>query len=490
VSIIEASHYAPGTAYVAANRYQLEDMAPYIWKTTDYGRTWKKIVNGLPATELVRVVREDPVRPGLLFAGTERGVWVSFDDGASWQTLRRNLPIVPVHDLAIKEGDLVAATHGRSFWILDDISPLRQLARATPREPVHLYKPRDAYRVDWSGGFQLPANEAHPVGKNPPSGAMIYYWLKDKDRAVTLDILDARGRLIRSFSSRQDSITKADSLRVDAVKKARTDSLKQAGITDSTKVDSILGVLFADTLKDEDKPWPHRPAAAPRAPNKLGLNMFVWNMKYPPARDFWGINGVAIDGPVALPGSYRVRLTVGGRSSTQSFALKLDPRSKVTPADLQAQFAFLKQLRDTVNAATTAIVRIRNVRAQLEEGASRAPAAADAARALITKLDRIEDGLYQVKSQADEDGLVYPPGPTERLSGLIFAAGLTDARPTAQMYEVFRLFAPQIQAQLLALQQTLTRDLAAVNAGLKGAGGSAVVARAAEVRLPSPATGR
>jgi hypothetical protein len=465
-------------------------MAPYIWKTTDYGRSWKKIVNGIPATEFVRVVREDPVKPGLLFAGTERGVWVSFDDGASWQTLRRNLPIVPVHDLAIKEGDLVAATHGRSFWILDDISPLRQLARATPREAVHLFKPRDAYRVDWSGGFQLPANEAHPVGKNPPSGAMIYYWLKDKDRAVTLDILDARGRLIRSFSSRQDSITRADSLKVDAVKKARTDSLKQAGITDSTKVDSILGVLFADTLKDEDKPWPHRPKAAPRAPNKLGLNMFAWDMKYPPARDFWGINGVAIDGPVALPGSYRVRLTVGGKSSTQSFALKLDPRSKVTPADLQAQFAFLKQLRDTVNAATTAIIRIRNARAQLEDGASRAPAAADAAHALITKLDRIEDGLYQVKSQADEDGLVYPPGPTERLSGLIFAAGLTDARPTAQMYEVFRLFAPQIQEQLLALQQALARDLVAVNSAFKGAGGPAVVARAAEVRLPSPLTGR
>jgi hypothetical protein len=250
-------------------------------------------------------------------------------------------------------------------------------------------------------------------------------------------------------------------------------------------------VLFADTLKDEDKPWPHRPAAAPRAPNKLGLNMFVWNMKYPPARDFWGINGVALDGPVALPGSYRVRLTVGGKSYTQSFALKLDPRSKVTPADLQAQFAFLKQIRDTVNAATTAIIRIRNVRAQLEDGASQAPQpAADAARALIAKLDRIEDGLYQVRSQADEDALVYPPGPTERISSLIFGAGLSDGRPTAQMYAVFRMFAPQIQEQLVALQQALNRDLAAVNAAFKGAGASPVVARAAEVRLPSPGTGR
>jgi len=235
----------------------------------------------------------------------------------------------------------------------------------------------------------------------------------------------ARRSLSCSFSSKQDSITRADSLKVDALKKTRTDSLKQAGITDSTKIDSILGVLF-DTLKDEDKPWPHRPAAPPRVANKAGLNMFVWNMKYPPARDFWGINGVATDGPLALPGTYRVRLTVGGKSSVETFGLKLDPRSKVTPADLQAQFAFEKQLRDTVNAVTTAIIRIRNVRAQLEADATQAPAAADAARALVDKLNRIEDGLYQVHSQADEDGLVYPPGPTERLSGLVFAAS---ARP-------------------------------------------------------------
>src|SRR5256885_1854010 len=179
---------------------------------------------------------------------------------------------------------------------------------------------------------------------------MIYYGRKDKDRRVTLDILDARGRLIRSFSSRQDSLTAADSLKVDALKKARTDSLKQAGITDSTKVDSILGTLFADVLKAEDKPGPPRPPAEPRAPNKQGLNMFAWNMKYPPARSFWGINGVATDGPMALPGRYQVRLTVGGRSATQSFALKLDPRSKVTPADLAAQFALQKQLAALTDA--------------------------------------------------------------------------------------------------------------------------------------------
>jgi hypothetical protein len=193
---------------------------------------------------------------------------------------------------------------------------------------------------------------------------------------------------------------------------------------------------------------------------------------------------------MALPGRYQVRVTVGGRSATQSFALKLDPRSKVTPADLQAQFAFLKQLRDTVNAATTAIITIRNVRAQLNAAAGAAPGAADAAQAFIQKLNGIEDGLYQVRSQADEDGLVYPPGPTERLSSLIFAASTMDARPTAQMYDVFRVFAPQIQTQLVALADAWKSELPKVNAALKSAGGPVVRPRAAEIRLPSAASGR
>src|SRR5256886_779836 len=187
---------------------------------------------------------------------------------------------------------------------------------------------------------------------------------------------------------------------------------------------------------------------------------------------------------MALPGRYQVRLTVGGRSATQSFALKLDPRSKVTPADLAAQFAFVKQLRDTVNAVTTAIITIRNVRAQLTDATGTAPGAADAAKAFTHKLDAIEDGLYQVHSQADEDGLVYPPGPTERLSSLIFAASTMDARPTAPLYDVFQLFAPQIQKQLAALADALKSDLPAVNAALKSAGAAGGRARAVELRVP------
>ncbi len=485
MSIIEPSHFAPGTAYMAVNRYQLEDMAPYIYRTTDYGRTWRKIVTGIPATEFVRVVREDPVRRGLLFAGTERGVWVSFDDGASWQSLRRNLPLVPIHDLVIKEGDLVAATHGRSFWILDDISPLRQLSRATPKAAAYLFKPRDAYRVDWGGGFFGGGTDAHPVGKNPPSGAMIYYWLKDKDRDVKLDILDAAGRVIQTFTSKQDSITAADSLRADGVKRVRTDSLKQAGVTDSVKIDSIV----SDTLKDRDKPWPRRPPPLPRAPNKAGLNLFTWNVRYPDAAAFWGMVGVQTDGPMALPGTYRARLRVGGRVYTASFALRVDPRAKVTPADLRDQFTFLKRLRDTVNAATTAIATIRNVRQRLEDelaGASDTARLSPSARALGQRLSAIEEELYQVRNRSFQDPLNFPPKLVERISGLIGLAGGADARPTAQTYAVFQMFAADLQKQLLALREVLGRDLPSLNRGLRSASVAAIVPRAAELRPPAP----
>jgi len=403
--------------------------------------------------------------------------------------LRRNLPIVPVHDLVIKEGDLVVATHGRSFWILDDISPLRELVRATPREAAHLFKPRDAYRVDWSGGFSFPSNEAHPVGKNPPNGAMIYYWLKDKDQRLTLDILDAAGHVIRSFTSRADSLTAADSVRADSVKHVRTDSLKQAGVTDSVKIDSIV----SDTLKDADKPWPRRPPAAPRVPNKQGLNMFVWNMKYPDAVAFWGMVGVGTDGPRALPGVYQTRLRVGGRTYTQRFALKVDPRSKVTPAELREQFTFLKRLRDTVNAGVTAVITIRNVQAQLEDrlqAASDTTRLASSTRTLADRLAAIEGELYQVRNRSFQDPLNFPPKLVERISGLSGMVASVDARPPAQAYDVYRMFAAELQRQLLALRAVLGRDLPAVNAALRATNAPRIVARAAELRRPSPETAK
>src|SRR5256886_4523754 len=255
-----------------------------------------------------------------------------------------------------------------------------------------------------------------------------------------------------------------------SVKHQRTDSLKQAGVTDSVKIDSILA---ADTLKDEDKPWPRRPPAAPRVANKAGLNMFAWNMRYPDAVAFWGMVGVGTDGPMVLPGVYQVRLRAGGRTATERFGLKLDPRAKVTPVALRAQFAFLQRLRDTVNAVTNAVITIRNVRAQLEDRLRAAPASDTArlgalARGLRDRLGAIEGELYQVRNRAFQDPLNFPPKLAGAISGLGFIARGIDAGPTAQSDAVFRLFAPEIQRQLEALKDVLTRDLPAVKAAFRG----------------------
>ncbi len=346
---------------------------------------------------------------------------------------------------------------------------------------MHLFPVRDAYRVDW-GGADAPA--AHPIGANPPSGAIVNYWLKRAHEDVTLTVLDSAGRVIRSFSSRQDSLSAADSVRGAGALKARRDSLTAAGL-DSVRVDSILG----DTTKDGDKPWPHRPPAPTRLGDKQGLNRFAWKLRYPGPAIFWGMNDIGTDGPVALPGRYRVRLEVGGRTYEQAFRLKVDPRSRATSAELREQFALLRQIRDTVNAVTTAIIRMRNVRSQLEDraqGLAAGAAARQRAEALGQKLAALEDSLYQVRLQADEDALVYPSRPIERISGLGFVVGSTDARPTAPSYEVFRLFAPAVQRGLLAVRAAMAGDLAEVNAALTAAGQQAVVAGSVELRPPRP----
>ena len=490
VSTIEPSHYTPGKAYVAANRYQLEDMAPYIWKTTDYGATWSRIDAGLPPTEFVRSVREDPVRQGLLFASTERGVWVSFDDGAQWQSLRLNLPIVPVHDLAIKDGDLIAATHGRSFWILDDISPLRQWQAAITSADAHLFKPKDPYRVTWGGAS---GDKAHPVGQNPPDGAMIYYWVKQPAQDLTLDILDANHRLIRSFSSRQDSVARADSVRADSVKHFRSDSLTRL------RNDSLLKLgRQSDTSKveysgptEEEKPWPQPVPPQPRAPALAGLNMFAWDFQYPEAKAFAGMLDINNSGPTAPPGRYWVRLHVGSWTDSASFTIRPDPRIHATPAEYVAQFAFLKRVRDTVNAGTTAVITIRNVRAQLDDRTSAIHGAdsiafAPVGRQFRDSIDAVEQRLYQVHLQADEDNLVYPAKILERVSIPAGYASSSDTRIPAQVIGVFDQFAPVLQGRLLNLRAIWRNELPKVNDALKRAGQPAIVPDAKEIRPPRP----
>jgi photosystem II stability/assembly factor-like uncharacterized protein len=423
ISIIEASHFNAGTAYVAANRFQMDDQQPYLFKTTDFGKTWMRIdasgaAHGIPATEFTRVIREDEVRPGLLFAGTERGIYVSLDDGGSWTSLRRNLPIVPVHDLTIKEGDLIAATHGRSFYVIDDINVLRQLSMSAMNAKAHLFTPRAAYRINWGGGFQI-GQATSPVGANPPSGAIVYYWLKEPVKKVTLEFRDSTGRTVRSFSS--DTAGNAPAAAAGG----------------------------------------RRAVAADAAPtNKVGLNSFSWNLREADATTFPGMimwAGVTT-GPLILPGTYSVRLSVDGTPAAESKLLvKKDPRSEATAADLVAQYKLLMQVRDRTTDANDAVRTVRSVRGQAVDGRSKM--AEDSARyaalvkALDAKISAEEAEIYQVKNQSGQDPLNYPIKVNNQIAALAGVVGGTEARPTKQSSVVFAQLDRELEGYLVELRK-------------------------------------
>ena len=491
ISMIDASNFGAGTAYLAANRYQLDDMRPYLYKTNDYGATWTPITNGIPATEFTRVLREDRERAGLLYAGTERGVWVSFDDGANWQSLRRNLPIVPIHDLAIKEGDLIAATHGRSFWILDDLSALRQMSPEITRTPAHLFKPRRVYRATFgggggagSGGGGTGAAGGHPTGANPPSGGVVYYWLAQPRLVVTMDFLDPQRRVIRSFTSQQDPTVAADSIRADSTRAARNDSLRRAGVApDTTTRAEARG---EETPPGEEGP-PRRPPP-PRVPNKAGLNVFAWNLRYPDASVFENMIlwAGATSGPVVLPGTYAVRLNVNGQSYTQPLTIVKDPRSPASDADLREQFDLLMRIREKTSQANDAVKTIRNVRAQLADRAKKMPADkraafSSAADDLTKNLSAVESAIYQVKNQSSQDPLNYPIKLNNKIAALSGVVGGTDAKPTSQSYTVFNDLSSQLDRQLSAMRGALL-ILPAINASLKAAGLAAIVPSTGEIK--------
>ena len=483
VSMIEASNHAKGTAYLAANRFQLNDFAPYLYKTSDYGQTWTRITTGIAPSEFTRVIREDPTRAGLLYAGTERGVWVSFDDGAKWQRLQRNLPPVPVHDLAIKEGDLVAATHGRGFYILDDLSALRQMAPELLAQEAHLFKPRDAYRI--SPFFMFGGG-----GGGGWDGASVQYWLKKSGQKVTLEFLDAKGQVVRSFSTEQDPVARADSLRL-AEERARMDST-QRGVLDSLAALGVMPAGVAKAVLDSarrDEGWRYRPP--PRAANKAGMNRFAWNLRMPDAVGFQGMIMWAggTFGPMLPSGAYSVRLVVGdkGEAQTESFALLKDPRSGATQADIDEQFGLLTQVQDKLSEANNGVRTIRNVKAQLAERQQQVPAdrrvALDKfAGSLVGQLSAVEGEIYQVKNQSGQDPLNYPIKLNNQIAALAASVGAAEARPTKQSYEVFKVLSDALGVQTAQLKTVLDAPLASVNRELERLGQPAIVPGTAEIR--------
>src|SRR6185369_3906071 len=437
INSIDASPYDPATLYVAATMYKWDDNRPYLYRTSDYGKTWKKITSGIPETAFTRVIREDPNKRGLLYAGTETGMYVSFDNGERWQSLQLNLPIVPITDLAIqkREKELVVATQGRSFWILDDLPLLHQMMDAggfTTAAETRLYKPRDSYRMAGGGG---PLPPSVTVGQNPPSGVVVYYSLKDKPASeVEIEFLNPAGKSIRKFTGR----------------------VRKPG--------------DAPTAPQAPPPGEGGFGAPPPAsvPMEVGLNRFVWDMRNSDATRFPGMILWAGDtrGPKMPPGTYQVKLKVDGKSLTQNFEIKADPRLSTTPADYAKQLDLGLKIRDKLTETHNAIIQIRDVRKQVEDLLKRVTnvkVVNDAGTALNKNLTTIEEALYQTKNQSSQDPLNYPIRLNNKLAALGGVVGSADAAPTAQSYAVYDELVTQIDAELQKLAQIMRTDVPAFN---------------------------
>ena len=497
ISLIEAGHFNAGTAYVAVDRHESDDWAPYAFKTTDFGKSWKRVNGDLPGGAVVRAVREDPKRQGLLYAATEIGVYVSFDDGAHWRSLQRNLPMSSMRDLAVTDRDLVVATHGRAFWVLDDITPVREYQASQLDADTVLYKPSTAYRF-FGGGFGGGGGRSAALGQNPPSGAVIYYSLKTalnpaksggpgegesqagvnpqqpptaaqeasaakqpgtpetnaptgakieaqkqevtrevpaekpKEEHVTVEILDASGKVIRTFPPKQPTVTEAQN------EEAGEGFMRQA---------------------------------QPNPTGNAGLNRFVWNLRYEdstkvPGAILWGGSN---NGPVAVPGNYQVRLSVHGKTYTEPLEVKADPRLKVEQADLQKQFDLLLQIRDQVSKVDEAINQMISVKKQVEDLEKRLPkddhskAVREASKSLTQKIEPVEDALIQSKAKSSQDVLNYPIRLNNELAALAGSVSSADAAPTEQAYQVFNLLKQRSDEQLAKWDQLVKNDVASLN---------------------------
>ena len=434
VSLIEASPHDPATAYAAIDRHRFDDVHPYILVTHDYGKTWSSLTpNGIPDTSYVHAVREDPGKQGLLFAGTESGPYVSFDAGAHWQPLQLNLPTTPVHDLVIHDTDLAVATHGRSFWVLDDITPLRQVQPNMVNDDVVFYRPRTQLRLQIPEG----AEKRQPVGANPPGGAIFDYYLKSahKDDEVTLEVLDSAGKVVRKYSSKKQN-------------------------------------------KMEQPPeWPDQERPPELIPAEAGMNRFAWNLRYDaptdiPSGAFYAGNGP--EGPRVLPGTYTVRLTVGGKAYTQPLEIVPDPRVKVSMADLQKQLDLEMKVWHSINDLHIAVNQIRDVRSQIKDLRRRLDgtnysSVLQTADALDKKMTPVERKLIQVDMKSSEGNLNYPTVLNEMFDTFRASVESADSAPTQQQFEMYDFLNKQLEEQLAAWKQIQQSDLAQLNDAIKSA---------------------
>lgn len=415
INSIDPDPFVKGGAYVAGTLYKTGDYRPYLYKTKDYGKTWTKITDGIDAGHFTRVVRADPKRKGLLYAGTETLMYLSFDDGVSWRSFQQNLPVVPITDLAIKNDNLIAATQGRSLWIIDDLTLLHQLNDQVSNSTAYLYQPMPSYRMDGGQG-----KSSRMAGTNHPGGVMVHYFLKEKPdsaQLVKLEFLEPGGTVIRSFATNAED------------KKMQLKDLKQ------------------------------------------GLNRFVWDMRYEGAKDFEGMVlwWAGLQGPKAVPGEYKVRMTIGEQVQEQPFVILADRRIEASQADLQAQFDFLKSVISKVTESHEAISDIRSVRKQLEGLKSRIKADSSMAAVVIAadsldkRMTAVEEALYQTKNRSGQDPLNFPIRLTNKLAHMNSLYGMSDSRPPKQAYEFMEEVSAAIDAELAKWYRIRELELKAFN---------------------------
>jgi photosystem II stability/assembly factor-like uncharacterized protein len=421
ISLIEASPNKAGTAYVAAKNYLQDDRAPYIYKTDDFGKSWTKIIGGIRGDDYVHAVREDSARAGLLYAGTEHGIYVSFDDGQKWQSLSLNLPDTQVSDIVVQDHDLVIATHGRSFYVLDNISPLRQLTpEVAQTAALHLYTPEN------------PVRRVQPLS--------IDYFLKTKADKVTIEILDGAGKVIRAYTSPAEGGGRGQ------------------------------GPAPAEPADDEGFRRPQ-----PRVGTDAGLNRFTWSLHYLGATVFPGMIlwGAMVDeGPFAVPGAYQVRVTANGVTQTQPFRITEDPRATASQANLQAEFDLSQQVIGKASQANQAVIDVRKIRDQIKDRLGKTSDAQihSAGEALDVKLTGVEEAIYQVRNRSGQDPLNFPIKLNNKIGHLLGVVdGGEDAKPTDQDYAAFKELSAELEVQLGKLKNALAEDLTAFNAQLKTA---------------------
>ncbi|MGO9402706.1 MAG: VPS10 domain-containing protein [Terriglobales bacterium] len=448
---IDASHFDTPTAYAAVNRFRLDDLHPYIYRTHDGGKSWQKIVSGLPDNEPVNTVREDPERKGLLFAGTERTVYVSWDDGGHWQSLQLNLPPTSIRDLVVHNDDIVVGTHGRSFWILDNITPLRQLSEQSTKGAFYFFKPQLTYRVRRNNTTDTPLPPEEPAGQNPPDGAMIDYWLKDAAPApVMIEITDESGNLVRRFFS----IDKPEPV----------------------------------NEKDFNVPmyWVRPPQTLSAA---AGMHRFIWDLTYPApevlTRDY-PISAIYRDTPLyplgatVLPGKYTVSFSNSGGKIVvkQPLEIRMDPRVKTTAEDLHRQFELDRKIADALHKDYEALQQVRGLRAQLKVLAEHGPSKNAKLAAIAKTAAELEAKAAPIEGEEGDYATRYLSTPEGRslarlnggLNALVSALDSADAAPTTQQSAMFGELTKALEEQLSAWALLKSKDISELNEKLKKAG--------------------